>query len=108
MSEIEESSELIVKKDLFKKKLCTFFADGKCKKGDSCTFLHETQKNKKTVMCKNYQNGNCKYGDNCNFKHTKLNIEDLLNTIENLIIDSRTNPLNGVENLNKIKSLASV
>ena len=74
-------------------KPCNFFANGNCKKGDQCPFLHSeaimddnNQNNHMNHMknvnmnqmnnmkiskpCNYFANGTCKKGDNCQFIHS--------------------------------------
>jgi predicted RND superfamily exporter protein len=55
---------------LKEKVLCHFFVEGRCQKGDKCTFSHNLQLNpKKYEICKFYLNGFCAKGDKCFFMH---------------------------------------
>jgi hypothetical protein len=55
---------------LKEKVLCHFFVEGRCQKGDKCTFSHNMQLNpKKVEICKFYLNGFCSKGDKCFFMH---------------------------------------
>ena len=52
------------------KVLCHFFVEGRCQKGDKCTFAHNAQlAPKKVELCKFYLNGFCSKGDKCTFMH---------------------------------------
>mmetsp|Transcript_37793 Transcript_37793/g.47695 ORF Transcript_37793/g.47695 Transcript_37793/m.47695 type:complete len:309 (+) Transcript_37793:257-1183(+) len=48
---------------------CRFFALGKCRFGEACTFSHEAEG--RQVVCKFYtgEPGSCRYGKNCLFQH---------------------------------------
>jgi hypothetical protein len=43
---------------------CSFFAQGKCKKGDACPFAHVSK-----PPCSFFAQGKCKKGDACPFSH---------------------------------------
>lgn len=47
--------------------VCHFFVEGRCQKGDKCTFLHKTEK--KLELCKYYQGGYCSKADKCTYMH---------------------------------------
>jgi hypothetical protein len=67
---------------------CAFFAQGRCRKGDDCTFLHagtssvqvaashdpKSQRmipvNYRTVPCGFFAQGRCRKGDDCTFLHS--------------------------------------
>ena len=54
-----------------KQKVCTFWLQGTCKKGDDCGFLHVYDKDK-LPPCRFFQeNGHCHKGDECLFKHER-------------------------------------
>lgn len=58
---------------LKEKVLCHFFVEGRCQKGDKCTFSHNLQLNpKKYEICKFYLNGFCSKGDKCFFMHSEF------------------------------------
>jgi hypothetical protein len=56
---------------------CTYFAQGTCRRGDSCTYIHD-QSGKDDTMAKNpaakhcvfHASGQCKKGDTCPFIHS--------------------------------------
>lgn len=56
-----------VKKPFEPTVICHFFVEGRCQKGDKCTFLHKTEK--KFELCKFYQGGFCSKGDKCTYMH---------------------------------------
>ena len=56
--------------NLKEKVLCHFFVEGRCQKGDKCTFSHNIQLNKKYEICKFYLNGFCSKNDKCLFMHS--------------------------------------
>lgn len=47
--------------------VCHFFVEGRCQKGDKCTFLHKIEK--KFELCKYYQGGYCSKGEKCPYMH---------------------------------------
>lgn len=58
----------VVKKPFEPTVVCHFFVEGRCAKGDKCTFLHKIEK--KFELCKFYQGGYCSKGvDKCPFMH---------------------------------------
>lgn len=44
-------------------KICKFYMEGECKKGDNCRFKHDDN------LCKHYFKGQCKFGENCKKSH---------------------------------------
>jgi hypothetical protein len=48
--------------------VCHFFLEGRCQKGDKCTFIHKAEP-KKIELCKYYQGGYCAKADKCGFMH---------------------------------------
>jgi hypothetical protein len=52
---------------------CKYFDDGKCKKGDKCTFAHTytepTKAHATAAPCKYFVDGKCNKGGDCTFKH---------------------------------------
>eukprot|EP00931_Biecheleriopsis_adriatica_P025046 TRINITY_DN15477_c0_g2_i2.p1 TRINITY_DN15477_c0_g2~~TRINITY_DN15477_c0_g2_i2.p1 ORF type:complete len:214 (+),score=33.62 TRINITY_DN15477_c0_g2_i2:89-730(+) len=57
-------------------KLCKFYAAGKCKRGEACTFAHCTEQIRdqpdlsKTKLCAAFKrSGRCSQGTNCKFAH---------------------------------------
>jgi hypothetical protein len=56
--------------NLKEKVLCHFFVEGRCQKGDKCTFSHNIALNKKYEICKFYLNGFCSKNDKCLFMHS--------------------------------------
>jgi hypothetical protein len=59
-------------------KLCKFFIEGKCKKGNECLFKHENN------ICKEYYFRNCKFGDQCKFKHVENHIQNTKSRLKKL------------------------
>jgi len=56
--------------------LCKFFAEGRCTKGDGCTWLHDVEAPPAQVFtdaprtpCKFWLSGACKNGDGCTWRH---------------------------------------
>lgn len=55
--------------------VCKFWAEGTCKKGDECTFLHSgpqqpnISKSKGYDVCKYYLSGFCTRGEECTYSH---------------------------------------
>ena len=48
------------------KKLCQFFAQGHCKKGDQCAYAHLSP-------CRFFVLGHCKHGESCRYPHVTQN-----------------------------------
>lgn len=63
----QASMPVPVKKPFEPTVICHFFVEGRCQKGDKCTFLHKTEK--KLELCKFYQGGFCSKGDKCTYMH---------------------------------------
>lgn len=63
----KQQKQPVVKKPFEPTVVCHFFVEGRCQKGDKCTFLHKTEK--KPELCKYYQGGYCAKGDKCMFMH---------------------------------------
>nr|XP_003465076.1 zinc finger CCCH domain-containing protein 8 [Cavia porcellus] len=53
------------------KKVCKYFLERKCIKGDQCKFDHDTEMEKKKEMCKFYVQGYCTRGENCLYLHNE-------------------------------------
>ncbi|XP_005400664.1 PREDICTED: zinc finger CCCH domain-containing protein 8 isoform X2 [Chinchilla lanigera] len=53
------------------KKVCKYFLERKCIKGDECKFDHDTEMEKKKEMCKFYVQGYCTRGENCLYLHNE-------------------------------------
>lgn len=64
------------------RRICKFFAEGHCLKGDDCTFIHDydTQRTgyrskfshgrgRRRELCKYYLAGHCHHGDSCTYMH---------------------------------------
>lgn len=54
------------------RKLCVFFENGHCSKGDRCVYAHgenDQREVKKTQKCAFFDKGECKSGDRCAFAH---------------------------------------
>jgi hypothetical protein len=64
------------KEEGLKTVMCNFFLQGRCTKGDSCSFKHDqslvTAPEKKYEICKFYLNSFCAKGDKCNFMHSEF------------------------------------
>jgi len=58
------------------KKNCRYYEQGRCLKGELCTFSHTrgevSKKDMKTKMCKYFEEGKCAMGENCSFSHTSV------------------------------------
>lgn len=56
--------------------LCKFYQEGKCTKGDNCTYSHESIKKKSDYVpnkiCKYFVMDHCSKGSNCTFLHKTL------------------------------------
>lgn len=63
----QQGSAVPVKKPFEPTVVCHFFVEGRCQKGDKCTFLHKIEK--KMELCKYYQGGFCSKGDKCPYMH---------------------------------------
>ena len=53
----------------FKRVVCTHWLQGNCKKGESCTFLHEDIENLKPLCRFFKETGACSRGGKCPFRH---------------------------------------
>lgn len=68
-------------KDLQKTRLCTYFLEGKCGYGTSCTFAHSLLEVKdvpdlaKTQLCKKFAEGKCT-NENCTYAHGEAELRD--------------------------------
>ncbi|EHB11695.1 Zinc finger CCCH domain-containing protein 8, partial [Heterocephalus glaber] len=51
------------------KKVCKYFLERKCIKGEQCKFDHDAEMEKKKEMCKFYVQGYCTRGENCLYLH---------------------------------------
>ncbi|KAL4485397.1 hypothetical protein ABPG72_008265 [Tetrahymena utriculariae] len=59
-------------KDQEKTRICRYFLQGSCTKGEECKFLHQKSEGEAQPkkVCYNFQNnGFCKMGDKCKFSH---------------------------------------
>eukprot|EP00746_Dinoflagellata_sp_MGD_P106730 gnl/MRDRNA2_/MRDRNA2_44690_c0_seq1.p1 gnl/MRDRNA2_/MRDRNA2_44690_c0~~gnl/MRDRNA2_/MRDRNA2_44690_c0_seq1.p1 ORF type:complete len:371 (+),score=93.36 gnl/MRDRNA2_/MRDRNA2_44690_c0_seq1:103-1215(+) len=54
-----------------KSRMCSFFLEGTCQKGDSCQFAHSETELKKTKFCSFFSRGLCKNGESCPFAHNE-------------------------------------
>ena len=70
-----------IDKNSYKTKLCKYFKNGNCNKGEKCTFAHDSKK----IICK-YGNS-CHKKDKCNFLHTNINSNIKINEEKTDIID---------------------
>jgi hypothetical protein len=52
-----------------KKIPCTFYLEGRCSKGDQCTFAHVGEVKKKADLCKYFLVGACQKGEACVYSH---------------------------------------
>ena len=48
---------------------CKYYNNGFCNKGESCTFIHDTNNSERNYVKNCYNKNNCKYGDRCRYKH---------------------------------------
>ncbi|XP_004844364.1 zinc finger CCCH domain-containing protein 8 isoform X2 [Heterocephalus glaber] len=53
------------------KKVCKYFLERKCIKGEQCKFDHDAEMEKKKEMCKFYVQGYCTRGENCLYLHNE-------------------------------------
>eukprot|EP00002_Diphylleia_rotans_P000292 TRINITY_DN10155_c0_g1_i2.p1 TRINITY_DN10155_c0_g1~~TRINITY_DN10155_c0_g1_i2.p1 ORF type:complete len:355 (+),score=54.40 TRINITY_DN10155_c0_g1_i2:338-1402(+) len=51
------------------KVLCKFYANGVCRLGNTCTFLHQGEPKRFDEICKFFRTGHCTKGDACPFSH---------------------------------------
>lgn len=63
----QQAGGVAIKKPFEPTVVCHFFVEGRCQKGDKCTFLHKIEK--KMELCKFYQGGYCSKGDKCPYMH---------------------------------------
>lgn len=70
-----------IDKNNYKTKLCKYFKNGNCNKGENCTFSHDS----KEIICK-YSN-NCYKKDRCNFLHINVNEKQKIKKKKTNIID---------------------
>uniref|UniRef100_UPI00358F2D7E zinc finger CCCH domain-containing protein 8 isoform X2 n=1 Tax=Myxine glutinosa TaxID=7769 RepID=UPI00358F2D7E len=49
--------------------VCSFYMEGRCNKGDLCTFSHDAVPLKKKEPCKFYAGGHCGKGERCLYMH---------------------------------------
>ena len=70
--EVEAKMNLLIEKEEATRPLCRFFALGKCKYAEKCTFRHvneESSANETKMTCPFYVKGKCRYGDKCRLDH---------------------------------------
>ncbi|KPM04567.1 hypothetical protein QR98_0030170 [Sarcoptes scabiei] len=51
---------------------CRFYLEGKCHKGNDCTYSHSVNIPKRKELCKFYLQGFCGKGDDCLFMHSEF------------------------------------
>ncbi|XP_041466447.1 zinc finger CCCH domain-containing protein 4-like isoform X1 [Lytechinus variegatus] len=57
--------------------ICKFYLEGRCKKGENCTYSHDLTQQRKQELCKFYVSGFCNKGDTClHCSHCPLSSED--------------------------------
>ncbi|XP_063957009.1 zinc finger CCCH domain-containing protein 4-like isoform X2 [Lytechinus pictus] len=49
--------------------ICKFYLEGRCKKGENCTYSHDLTQQRKQELCKFYVSGFCNKGDTCLYMH---------------------------------------
>ncbi|KAF2767292.1 P-loop containing nucleoside triphosphate hydrolase protein [Teratosphaeria nubilosa] len=59
------------------KQPCRYFQQGKCQKGDGCTYAHEHDPNFKKKACQFFAFDKCYRGKDCTFSHQKEDIDSL-------------------------------
>mmetsp|Transcript_50734 Transcript_50734/g.110094 ORF Transcript_50734/g.110094 Transcript_50734/m.110094 type:complete len:203 (+) Transcript_50734:77-685(+) len=58
-----------------KTKFCKFFMEGRCNRGEGCSYAHCGENLKpvpdlfRTKQCRDFRDGSCPRGDSCNFAH---------------------------------------
>ena len=60
---------IIASKVLNPNKVCQFYINGACKKGDKCPYSHDTEQIHKKELCKFFLSGKCLKGDKCLYSH---------------------------------------
>eukprot|EP00041_Stephanoeca_diplocostata_P030136 m.904352 g.904352 ORF g.904352 m.904352 type:complete len:411 (-) comp23695_c0_seq20:2190-3422(-) len=51
--------------------ICSFHVRGKCSKGSTCQFSHDTKGSQPHNVCRFFLSGHCAYGKACRFDHVK-------------------------------------
>lgn len=74
--EVKEADRELFRHQFKKTRICTFFAEGRCRRGDDCTFSHGSVQIApdltKTSLCKAWKTGNCTFpSGQCPFAHGK-------------------------------------
>ncbi|KAK4285516.1 hypothetical protein QN277_002207 [Acacia crassicarpa] len=64
------------------KRVCKFYARGKCFRGEQCDYSHDGLDTPVDV-CKFYQKGHCSYGSQCRYKHVKASQASSASSSEN-------------------------
>ena len=69
----EIDNALNIKQDVtrIKQKVCIYWLQDLCKKGDDCPFLHMLNKDKLPICKYFFENGECQKGDKCIYKHVR-------------------------------------
>lgn len=76
----------------YKLSLCKFWLEGRCERGDKCTWLHDDEKQEaleaavikpirptaqvKQTLCKFFERGACERGDQCTWLHDEGQLQD--------------------------------
>ena len=63
---LEEINNVQKDESEIRSKVCTFYLNRKCSKGNGCSYRHPKE-------CRDFLSGQCKYGKECKFAHIRVN-----------------------------------